>query len=280
MGKRAVVALMICVGLVSAVTVGLRLWASGSATAAATSAPSAGISLEPPSPLPAPSPGRPYVTVALGDSVPSGAGCEGCTSYPELVGQGLGAHFAVAQHTLNLSISAHQASQLMAQLQQPDVAADLRAAQLVLLTDGANDLDFSLLDRADCAQTMSTCDATTIETVRTSLVAALTRIRALNPTVTVVLTGYWNVTVDGLVAQQDQTPLERQNAGTLTLDFNAMVQAVAEQTGARYVDLWSPFARRSTSTVTDLLVGDGDHLSQQGHQLAARVILKELIGTD
>jgi lysophospholipase L1-like esterase len=119
------------------------------------------------------------------------------------------------------------------------------------------------------------CFESALGTLRDNLTAILDRIRELRggrPTA-VRVTGYWNVFLDGHVADATYGPLFQRTSGALTQRVNATIQGVADAEKTTYIDLYTPFkGPGGDDDDTPLLAPDGDHPSQGGHQEIAEAL--------
>ncbi|MBM7519490.1 SGNH/GDSL hydrolase family protein [Nocardioides nitrophenolicus] len=220
--------------------------------------------------------------LALGDSVPAGNACD-CEPYPVRYGELLG----TATHTRvtvdNRAVGGSDSADLLDELDDPDLRAVVRRADIVLLTIGANDFGDQHDDIVGgrCSPDEADCVGDELTALRERLTAALGTIRALRgarPT-TVLVTGYWNVFEDGDVAREDYGPEGLSAARALTRRANAVIHTVSDAAGARYVDLAAAF-RDAGSDPTELLADDGDHPNAAGHDLIARALLAAGTVTD
>ena len=210
--------------------------------------------------------------VALGDSVPEGAAC-GCTPYPALYAAQLSRREHVPVRVEDLAQGGQETSGLIDQLGQPATSAAVRAADVVLVTIGANDFE----DREQavvgggCA---GTCVTDELWTLRRRLDLVLARIRGLRagaPT-SVLVTGYWNVFRDGPVARTTYGAGGVRTAVAVTRSVNAAIAAATAAAGGHYVDLFTPFQARGAA-IGSLLAPDGDHPDAAGHALIAQALV-------
>jgi lysophospholipase L1-like esterase len=231
-----------------------------------------------PAALKAPRPAGPVRLVVLGDSVASGAGCT-CKPFGQLLAAGLATESRRTVAVTNAARDGLTTHGLLDQLEGSDVARAVSGAALVTVTVGANDFDPDLADNTDClGPSADACYRNRLSSFRSLLPRVLARIHVLSPTSHVLVTGYWNLFLDGDVG--------RQHGGTyvhvsdaLTRTVNAEIAQQAEQAGATYVDLYAPFEHQSLSGLTALLAPDGDHPSQSGHQLISTVLLNAVAPT-
>lgn len=215
------------------------------------------------------SPRQFHALVALGDSVPSGLGC-GCDSYVDLVGKRLSRRQHRHVHVANLAVPGATTGSVLAQLQEPSTHRALGRADLVLLNVGANDLDPAPVARTACADP-TRCYQEALSTVRRNLAAILRQVRAqAAPGAEVIATGYWNVFLDGSVGAALGRSY-RVNSDALTRALNAAVAQATPGTGARYVDVYTPF--KASGDDTSLLQADGDHPDAAGHAVLATAVL-------
>jgi lysophospholipase L1-like esterase len=216
-----------------------------------------------PGPRPAPPVTVPPRLLVLGDSVAAAAACD-CS--------GFGADLA-AQVSAVLSNAAQPgltSSGLLAQVNSPAMAPLLQTADIVTITIGANDFDYRLASDASCA-TLN-CYAPTLQQMTADLYAVTARLAALmRPGTTVVLTGYWNVFLDGAVGAE-RGPTYVAISDALTRQVNAALAQVARSDQDVYADLYTPFKDDGSADDTDLLAPDGDHPNATGHHLIAAAI--------
>jgi lysophospholipase L1-like esterase len=225
--------------------------------------------------------------VGLGDSVPAGSACE-CTSFVNLVADETGRRAGRAVTVENLAGSGLVTSDVTAGLGDPGTAASVASADLVIITVGANDLEESTLD--DAAGGSDTVAASSLPAYqqamsrqRADLSALLDRVNALRSGRSggaggagrVVVTGYWNVFLDGPAAQQRGAGYVS-GSNDLTVADNAVIAGEAAAHGDLYVDLYTPFKGTGHLVDASLLAPDGDHPSAAGHQLIARTVLDAL----
>lgn len=222
--------------------------------------------------------------LALGDSVTSGAQCS-CTPFPEQLAQLLGAREQVGVDAVNLGVNGLTSTDLVAQVGEPPTRRAAAAADVVVVTVGANDL-LPAQDRwdqspASTAQEPS-CgggdDQARVDQVGADVGAVLGQVDALRsgrPT-RVLVTGYWNVFEDGDVATAGRGPAYLRWSDGLTRCLNARLRSTARAHGATYVDLYAPFKGTGDSDPTGLLADDGDHPDAAGHAIIARALLDAL----
>ena len=215
--------------------------------------------------------------VVLGDSVATGAGCS-CRPFDTLF-----AHQVrqVSGQGVVLSSYPHDgltSAGLQQQLYDDDGAQRaVSKATTVTVTIGANDFDAAQAD-SGCSGAGTSCFDNDLAALPGHLRAILSRIHALaGSQVRVLVTGYWNVFLDGQVAsQRGRTYTSTSDA--LTRKVNAAIKSTTEAAGATYVDVYTAFRGDGDQDDTSLLASDGDHPSQAGHQLIAHLLEHALLG--
>ncbi|MBC7372582.1 MAG: SGNH/GDSL hydrolase family protein [Frankiales bacterium] len=213
--------------------------------------------------------------MVLGDSVASGAGCD-CKPFGQLLAASLASANGRAVAFTNAARDGLTTQGLLDQLQENDLARTLASATLVTVTIGANDFDPDLADQTDClGPAAADCYRSTLDSFRVLLQGVLARIHAVAPASQVLITGYWNVFLDGEVGRQRGETYE-EVSDALTRTVNAEIAQQALATGATYVDLYAPFEQQTLGGLTALLASDGDHPSAAGHQLISRTLLNEV----
>jgi lysophospholipase L1-like esterase len=217
--------------------------------------------------------------VGLGDSVTAGSACD-CLNFVQLYATGLERRWRRAVDETNLGSGGLTSTGLLARLQSDDeTRAEVRSADVVLMTIGANDLVPALRawDRGpgtDDRTCGGTCDTSDVNRVGQHIEAALAvvhRLRRGRPTL-VLVTTYWNVFEDGDVASADRGASYLAWSDGLTRRLNARITQAALATGATPVDLYAPF-KADGKDPTPLLAGDGDHASAAGHEVIASSLL-------
>jgi len=253
---------------------------SGPATVSAVppeAVPSPASASQAPTPTPSasPSPTRsgPYRVVGLGDSVPSGFACD-CISYVSLVGQ----HEAAQRHTTadvsNLAEAGLTTSGLLDQLKGTSVRREIAAADLIIITIGANDFDSDSVADASCSGPDLDCFQSALDRQASHLTSVVKEVDELlgSRQATVLVTGYWNVFLDGDVAAARGTDYRR-NSNALTVVENAQIAKIGQAQGDTYVDIYTPFKGTSgTKDDTSLLAADGDHPNAAGHRKIAKAL--------
>ncbi len=243
----------------------------GQHASASTSAPSA------PSAPSTPAATRPAVrsVLGLGDSVPAGARCD-CTSYVVQLAEELGEQEHAVVRVENLAVNGLTSLRLLQQVRAAHTLAD--PEQVTVVTIGANDLSARDLARPDCTAPASlACYQDDLAAMRAHVSAiAATLLSGPGPHGPVLLTGYWNVFLDGTVGAANG-PAYVRDSQALTRAANASLRAVAHRYGLLYVDLYAAF--QTDPDVTSLLAPDGDHPSAAGHALITRLLRRALART-
>jgi lysophospholipase L1-like esterase len=208
----------------------------------------------------------------LGDSVPAAANC-GCTSYVVQLGQALAQQQHAQVSVDNQAVGGQTSADLLAQLTAQPTRADNDAVTVV--TIGANDFPPALLSGPDCtAADHLACFQQALSVMGSNVRGILDALgggrRHHGP---VLVTGYWNVFLDGQVGAARGADYVRDSAA-LTQQVNGVLKNAAQQHGDTYVDLHGPFGKDGDDT--PLLASDGDHPSAAGHALIAALLLHSL----
>lgn len=222
-------------------------------------------------------PSGPLVVVGLGDSVPAAGGCA-CRSYVSLTADQLARRSGRSAQVDNLAVGGETTSSLLDRLRQPAVRAQISDADVVLVTIGANDFDPRLLTSGGCQPISAVpCYQDTLDRQRTLLTDALGQVTTLTAAkgAQVVVTGYWNVFLDGDVGRAEGDAYVT-GSDALTRQDNDQIAAVAAAGGSLYVDVYAPFKGDGSQDDTALLAPDGDHPDQAGHDLIARTLVTAL----
>lgn len=234
-----------------------------------------------PAPLPSarPSATRPPApradhVVVLGDSVAAGSRCA-CPPYATLLASGLARRTGGTVSLVNVGTRGLTSSGLLGQLGTASVRRALRSATVVTVTVGANDFSEGSAADSDCAAPDG-CYAAPLAAMSAHVGTALAQIAGLVPRgARVLVTGYWNVFLDGAVGRA-QGAAYVAGSDALTRRVNSALQAEATAAHATYVDEYGPFEARPLSSLTALLAPDGDHPSAAGHALIASLLLRAL----
>ncbi len=235
---------------------------------------------------PAPVPMQPVRIVGLGDSIPEAYGCA-CTGFLDLYADLLGDTRSAPATVTNFATGGWTTADLLASLPPDDAAAEadpdgvsrsIGQADIVTVMIGANDYDALVDTFADgrCGGPDGlACFGAATEDVTRDLTAILQRIRELRdgrPTTLQVL-GYWDVFPDGEFAEQAYGAQFVRDSTKVTQLANTTIADVARAEQACYVDLYAPFKGQDGDLDdTSLLIDDGEHPNQAGHQRIADVL--------
>jgi lysophospholipase L1-like esterase len=202
--------------------------------------------------------------LALGDSVPAGAACD-CRPFPELYARDLAAN----GRSTNLARSGFTSGDVLEQVEDPATESAVRAASVIVIMVGANDLA-----PVFAAGGSSAACRRAAAVVQLNVTAVLRRIRAVQPAlVPVLVLGYWNVVEDGDVASTDYSAADTAQAAAITGYTNDALRSAAVTGSATYVSTLAAFkGDDGRANPTGLLAGDGDHPDAQG-QLAIAAAL-------
>lgn len=202
--------------------------------------------------------------VGFGDSVLAGAGCS-CDDYLTQAADRL--HDAAGRHVTmaNRGVNGETTADLLHELRSDDQAvAEIRRADVIVLTIGANDLQDSLdtWTEQGCGEA---CYRPEIAAMARRLDIALAIIDgAKKPGTAVLVTTYWNVYVDGDVGEHEYGAGYLSWSDQVTKAANAAICRAAEDERATCVDLYHPFKGDGGDDPTELLADDGDHANSDG----------------
>lgn len=218
----------------------------------------------------------PLSLVALGDSVPSGFGCD-CAGYVATVADDISALTGRPVTVHNDAVSGATSGDVATAVAGGPVARDLASSDLVLIQVGANDLALDRLDDPACQGASGAgCWAGDLAALRRNLARIVASVQALPGAPIVVLLDYWNVTVDGTVGAA-HGPGFVQASTDLTRRTDEVIKSVAAASGAAYVDTRTPFkGSDETRDPTGELQDDGDHPNARGHGLIAAATIDAL----
>ena len=217
--------------------------------------------------------GAPVRIVTLGDSVAAASACS-CPGFAHVLAHPRGSDAGPAGLT-NAARDGLTSQGLLAQLDEPAVSSALRGATLVTITIGANDFDADRASDPTCGGGAGTdCYVPALQRLSDTLHDLTARVTQLaGPQATIAITGYWNVFLDGQVGAR-QGPTYVATSDALTRQVNQRLSAAAADSGAVYVDLYTPFKADGSRDDTDLLADDGDHPDESGHQVIASAIAR------
>src|SRR5262249_38521368 len=184
-----------------------------------------------------------------------------------LTAQALAARSGRTVSATNDAVAGFTSSDVLDQLTSDTaVIGDLRAADVVEIEIGANDVEYT----KSCGTSVA-CYASRVPAMKRNLAAIVSRTRALRPgrKVLVVLLDYWNVWLGGKYAAA-RGPAYVAAAEQLTDDVDAAIKATAARSGSAYVDLRAAFKGPDyDADETHYLANDGDHPNAAGHQKIA-----------
>ncbi|MGG5261087.1 SGNH/GDSL hydrolase family protein [Phycicoccus avicenniae] len=214
--------------------------------------------------------------VALGDSVPTGYGCD-CDSFARMVADRLGPEVGRPARLVNEAVNGASSGDVLALVSHTPVVSELRQASLVLLMVGANDVPLDHETGSACAAVgRNSCLAPRLSALRAALSTTVGEVRDASPKSVVALVGYWNVGVDGDEARSRGEDFLA-NSRSVTRSVNATIADVARSTGSVYVDgaaaLLGPDGSRDP---TPDLQDDGDHPDESGNQRLAAATMDAL----
>ena len=213
--------------------------------------------------------------VGLGDSVMAGTNCD-CDGIVKEYAAGLAA--STQRHVASTDLSA---GGLVTDDVDEGLTDDahqqqaLRAADVVLVTIGANDLN-PALDKWRSATCDAACYGGLAERMGRTLSTVLDKIKALvPPSAQVLVTNYWNVFTDGAMTRRAVGQAQIDFSEDVTDAANRQICAAAQAHSDTCVDLLVPFKGTTADPVdvTPLLAQDGDHPDAAG----VRVIVKALL---
>jgi len=224
-----------------------------------------------------------HSVVGLGDSVPAGSAC-GCNDYVRLLGRSLSRPQGSPVRTSNLAAPGETSADLVTQLGTVGARSVLAGADVVVVTVGANDVESvdPTTCRADPGEdgdaTVAACYGQQLDALTRNLDRALAQVGTLTSASgsRILVTGYWNVFLDGTVGRARGTAYMHL-ADAATRAVNARIAEVAKAYGDVFVDLFTPFrGSDGARDCSDLLAPDGDHPDAEGHVLIARELASAL----
>ncbi|MFG6194603.1 SGNH/GDSL hydrolase family protein [Nonomuraea sp. JJY05] len=218
--------------------------------------------------------------VGLGDSVPAGSACD-CDTFVSLIRKTLAARQGTGVAVDNLATGGLTSQGLLDQVDAGSATDAIAHADLVIITIGANDFDSASIEDDDCAPRAGlACYKSDLARLRVNVDGLLGKVRAMQtrPGSRIVVTGYWNVFLDGDSARAKGAAYVS-NSDALTRAVNRTLAGAAAAKGARYVDLYGPFKGDGSRDDTPLLAADGDHPDAAGHRVIADSILSALTAT-
>lgn len=215
------------------------------------------------------------MVVGLGDSVTSGYHCD-CETFVERYAAQLPPAKGGPARSINLGKGGSTSVDLLRDLRTDSTTRRAVAgADIVLVTIGANDLS-PLLSRwlgSDCD---NTCYGAAVAAVGRRIGVIVRQIHSLRGRASqqVLVTGYWNVFVDGDVGRQEHGTAYLRWSDRLTRALNSRICRSATEAGATCVHLYAAFkSPTGDRDPTPLLAPDGDHPDAAGHEVIAKALL-------
>jgi len=211
--------------------------------------------------------------VALGDSVPSGGGCD-CRAFPEMYAATSAARVGAVARTVNLAVGGYTSAEVRSQVADPAARSALQTVDTVVIMVGANDFLQALADDLDGRCSQPDCYTLAKTSVTANVVDTIEQIHAIHPTpVSVIVVGYWNVAEDGSVGRAAYGADGMAKADRATAYANTALQQAAADTGAHYVATLAAFRGPGGGLdPTPLLAADGDHPNAAGHDRIAQAL--------
>ena len=186
--------------------------------------------------------------VGLGDSVPAGSACA-CSDYVSLLARSLGEKVT----STNLAVPGQTSSGLLAQMASPQVRGALADADVIVVTVGANDVEGT--DPSDCPSTDdgAACYSRELATLEQNLDRIAAGVGALTtrPGARLLLTGYWNVFLDGTAARAKGTDYLHVT-DAVTREVNGEIRSAAAAHGSVLRGPLHPVPRGPTAARTAL----------------------------
>jgi len=176
----------------------------------------------------------------------------------------------------NDAVGGYTTSDVLTQLNDPEVSSQVAHADVVVVQVGANDVGYD----PGCGPSPG-CYEPAIPTVERNLNAIVARVHDLTRGhhVQLALVDYWSVWLGGRYARA-QGAAYVAGAAEVTDQVNALIADAAARTGAAYVDLRAAFKGPDyTFDETHYLGPDGDHPNAAGHRQIAAAVVSEIVAT-
>jgi acyl-CoA thioesterase-1 len=216
--------------------------------------------------------GKAATVVALGDSVPAGGGGCDCPDFVATYAKAVEANTGKPSTVENLANGGSTSGDVLDELDQPEVKSAIRSATIVLIMTGANDYD-DAFDQASIGIDPTDVYPPVATVVQDNIVAAVTRIKALNKKAHVVVLDYWAAEEDGAVARRQYDVITEEAAAAATVSVNAALAVAAKAAGATYLSTYTAFkGADGRKDPTGLLGADGDHPNSVGNALIAATL--------
>lgn len=227
-----------------------------------------------PDPAGPPAP-RALRVVGLGDSVTAASGCD-CLGFVPAYAALVHRRSGVATFTDNQGVPGLTSADLRDTLESDgDLAAQVRTADVVLITIGANDFGAALeaWQHGTCDDSCAREALPQVAANVRRIVGTVDRLRGDRPT-QVIVTDYWNLFEDGETGRDDYGVAYLDWSDRLTRAANSAICSAAGDAGATCVDLYTPFKGDGGTDPTPLLAADGDHPNAAGHDVIATAIAR------
>lgn len=218
----------------------------------------------------------PLRLVGLGDSVMAGTHCS-CSGIPAEYAAALGRRTGRRVVSTNLGANGLITGDLLRSLHQdPATQASVRAADVVLLDIGANDLlpQLRTWKHSSCGPHCFRRPADEMGDRVAQIVSAIDSLRRQSPG-TVLVLNYWNVFTDGAVARREGGQQQLDWSAAVTASANGAICRAAAANGARCIDTVAPFKGDGSGDPTRLLAPDGDHPDAAGVRRIVSALLED-----
>jgi lysophospholipase L1-like esterase len=201
-----------------------------------------------------------YRIVALGDSISAGTGDARAGGYPGRLTRMLHERGREAS-LVNLAVPGAESGDVLARAGEPDIRAQIAAANLILVSAGGNDLSHSVRPELGVIPVETEVAAAR---ARENLKALVARLRQINPDAPIRLVGIYNP----FEVEAADAPAARAQL----LSWNDLIEeAAASARGVLAIPVADLFVGRP-----DRLAGDHYHPGARGHELIAERVLQTL----
>jgi len=210
--------------------------------------------------------------VGFGDSIPAGGGGCDCEGFVDRYGRLTSENNGRVSEVHNFAVGGSTSADVVDQLGQTAVRDALKRATTVLIMTGANDYN-DAFDEASIGIDPQAVYPPVATVVQDNVTATITKIRALNSKVHVVVLDYWAAQSDGAVARRQYDVTTAAAASACTASVNTALAVAARSAGATYVSTYTAFLGKDGSRdPTALLGADGDHPNAIGQELIAQTV--------